>query len=79
MPRFFTQEQGEAIGFVWEVLLSILVPVAAFAFAGRWLDHRFHTHPWFLGVSFPCALAVAYVIIRRKAEAFRRKVYPDDV
>lgn len=67
----------EALGFVWEVLVAIAVPIIIFALLGRWLDRTLDTHPWFTVAGFPCAFALAYRIISSKAERFKRDVYDE--
>lgn len=75
--KYWDPKQMAAMGFVWEIFASLFVPIVLLALAGRWLDARFHTKPILLLVSFPCAIALSYVIIRRKAEELKRQVYPD--
>ncbi len=72
----FDPKQAAAVGFVWELLIALLVPIVLLAFGGRWLDRRFGTEPWLMVLSFPVAFAIAFKMIRRKAEDMQREFYP---
>lgn len=72
----FDPKQAAAIGFVWELLIALLVPIALCALGGRWLDRRLGTAPWLTFISFPLALALAFKMIRQKAEEMKREMYP---
>ena len=71
----FDAKQAAAVGFVWELLLTLLVPIVVCAFIGRWMDRYFGTTPWFTVISFPIALVIAFIMIRKKAEQLKREVY----
>ncbi|MDP3794211.1 MAG: AtpZ/AtpI family protein [Candidatus Uhrbacteria bacterium] len=59
-----------AMGFVWEVLISIAVPTTLFALGGRWLDLRWHTSPLFLGTGLLLSLVVAGALVIHQAKRF---------
>ncbi len=71
----FDPKQMEAMGFVWELLISLVVPIGLFALLGRWLDGKLDTSPWLLVASFPFAIFVSYKVIRRQAEKLQHDVY----
>ena len=72
----FDPKQAAAVGFVWELLIALLVPIVLCALGGRWLDRRFGTEPWLTVLSFPAALAIAFKMIRQKAEEMKQELYP---
>jgi F0F1-type ATP synthase assembly protein I len=51
----------------------IAVPIVLFALAGKWLDGRYGTKPWFLIAGFALAAAVSSISIARKAKAFDKE------
>jgi F0F1-type ATP synthase assembly protein I len=63
-----TVRAWEAMGFVWELLIALAVPIALFGFAGRWLDRTFHTPPVFFIIGLILAFVVAAALIYRKAK-----------
>ena len=60
----------KATGFVWEILLAIIIPTTGFALLGRWLDDKAHTSPLFLILGLMLALGIAYLIVMRKAKQY---------
>ncbi len=62
---------ARAMGFVWEVLISIAIPTTLFALGGRWLDTRWHTSPWFVLIGLVLSFLTAGALVMRKAKNFR--------
>ena len=63
--------QWRALSFVWEVVLSIVIPTTLLALLGRWLDQRWHTSPWMTLLGLVLALGSAYLIAGRKATEYQ--------
>ncbi len=72
----FDPKQAAAIGFVWELLVALLIPIVLCAVAGRALDRYFETSPWLMVASIPVAMTLSYKMIRDKAEQLGREMYP---
>lgn len=53
--------------------IGIAAPVVALALAGKWLDARYGTAPWFLIAGFACAALASGSYIYRKAKAYGRE------
>ena len=70
IPETQVVRAWKATSFVWEILLSIIVPTTVFALGGRWLDQRWHSSPVFLILGLVLALALAYAIVLRKAKQY---------
>ncbi len=66
----------QALGYVGELLLDIVVPTVLCAWGGRWLDQRFGTSPLATIVGLVLALVLVAIIIRKKAEEMRELFYP---
>lgn len=64
----------EAIGFVWEVLASVAIPTTVFALLGRMLDARWNSSPYATLVGFTCSVAIAFVLVIRKAKAMANRL-----
>ena len=60
----------QALGFVWDIFFAVAVPTVVFALAGRWLDMRWHVAPLFSILGLALALAIIYVLVKRKARRF---------
>jgi LPXTG-motif cell wall-anchored protein len=63
----------QATGFVWEVLASIAIPTTLCALGGRWLDKRYDASPWFTVVGLVLSLAISFLLVMRKANAYAKK------
>lgn len=61
----------DAMGFVWQVLMSIALPTTLFALGGRWLDHKLGMSPWFTIIGFFLALFLSSVLIIREAKQYQ--------
>lgn len=57
-----------ALGFVTDVLISVALPTTVFALAGRALDRRWGTSPWMTVIGFVFAMAIAGLLVYRKAK-----------
>lgn len=68
--------QLQALGYVGEFLVAILVPTIFCALGGRWLDQRYHTSPFGVLVGLVFALVLVAIVVRRKAEELKRLFYP---
>ncbi len=62
----------QAVGFVWEVVMDVAIPTTIFALAGRWADKRWHLSPWMTVFGLALAMAITYVLMKRKANEYRR-------
>ena len=72
-----TSSPLEAVSFVWDVLFSIAVPTTLFALFGRWLDQRWHSAPWMTVLGLLLALALAAVLVMRKAKQYLVMIHKD--
>jgi len=63
-----------AIGFVWDVFISIALPTVVFALGGRWLDNRWHTSPWFTLIGLTVSLVAVWFLIRHQAKRLQEIV-----
>ena len=66
--------QWQALEIVWDLLFSIAVPTVLFALLGRWLDKRYGTSPWFVGIGLVLALGVSAVIVTKKGRIIAKKL-----
>jgi F0F1-type ATP synthase assembly protein I len=66
--------QLEALGFVTDVFISVAVPTLVFAFLGRALDARLHTSPYCTVIGLLLSLAIAALLIGRKAKAMAERM-----
>lgn len=66
----------QSLGYVSELLFSIVIPTMFFAWGGRWLDRRFEITPFGTMVGLVIALVVVVIIVRKKAEELRALFYP---
>lgn len=60
-----------ATEFVWEVLMSVAIPTALSALAGRWFDRRFNLAPWGTIVGLVIAVALSGALVYRKANQYK--------
>jgi len=63
-----------AIGFVWDVFVSIALPTVVFALGGRWLDNRWHTSPWFTLIGLLISLVAVWFLVRYQAKRLQEIV-----
>ncbi|MFZ2804030.1 MAG: AtpZ/AtpI family protein [Patescibacteria group bacterium] len=73
-PKKADPTPWEAMEWVWDILLGIAVPTTLFALAGRWLDKRYSTSPWFTVVGLVLALIVVYIIVMRKGKDISKRL-----
>lgn len=64
----------ESLNIVWDVVIIIALPTTLAALAGRWLDNRFSASPWFTIAGLVVALAVAYILVSRKAKDIAKRL-----
>lgn len=57
---------AEALGIAWNFGFTVAVPLVLFALAGRFLDRRLHTHPWFFLAGALLAILTSTVLLVRK-------------
>ncbi|MDQ7814792.1 MAG: AtpZ/AtpI family protein [Patescibacteria group bacterium] len=60
--------QLQAIGMVWNVIVSIALPTTLMALGGRWLDRRLGSSPWMTIVGLLVALGISYLLVMRQAK-----------
>lgn len=70
-PKTKTVKAMQAVGFVWEVLVSVALPTTLFALAGRWADQRWGTSPWMAVIGLVLALGTTYVLMKRKIKDYQ--------
>lgn len=56
----------QALNLAWELGYTIAIPLVLFALAGRWIDRRFDTSPWFLLVGMALAITMTTIALVRK-------------
>jgi len=59
-------QQWSALGFVWELGYSIVIPLVLFALGGRWLDKKLGTSPWLLLIGLAIAIALTSIVVYHK-------------
>lgn len=64
--RLIDPKQLTLIALASEIFFTIMGPLLVFSLLGWWLDEAFHAKPWFLIVSFPFAVAGAWLAIRKR-------------
>jgi uncharacterized membrane protein YfcA len=64
----------EAVGYTWDILLTVLIVTGAFAFGGVWLDKRFGTVVLFTVISFALLIPVGYVLMKKKAKNLTKRM-----
>ncbi|MDP1833583.1 MAG: AtpZ/AtpI family protein [Candidatus Moranbacteria bacterium] len=63
-----------AWSFAWELGYSIAVPLAALAFAGRFLDKKLGTSPFLLLACILVSIAIsAYIVYKKTTDIMNRK------
>ncbi len=62
--------QLAAVGFVWDIFISIALPTTVCALAGRALDKRWNVSPWMTVIGFVLAISVSGALVYRKAKRF---------
>jgi len=60
--------QLQAVGMVWNVIVSIALPTTLMALGGRWLDRRFGSSPWMTILGLLAALGISYLLVIRQAK-----------
>lgn len=64
----------ESLNMVWEIVIMIALPTTLAALAGRWLDNHLHSSPWFTILGLVVALALAYLLVSRKAKDVAKRL-----
>ena len=67
-------KQIRAVGSVTDLLLSILVPTALCAFAGRWMDKQWNLSPWMTLLMMFVSLIVVALIVVKKAKRMSKLI-----
>lgn len=57
---------GSAIRLVWELGYAIAVPLVILALAGRFLDKKLGSSPWFLIAGILISIAISSYIVYKK-------------
>lgn len=65
---------GEAMGMVWDVLVTLLVSTLLFALGGRWMDARFGTRWIFTALGFILLALFGYAIIKKKGTSIAKRL-----
>ncbi|MBE7525708.1 AtpZ/AtpI family protein [Candidatus Uhrbacteria bacterium UHB] len=65
---------GEALGMVWDVLITLLVSTFLFALGGRWLDVRYGTGWVFTVSGFVLLILVGWRIIHKKGASIAKRM-----
>lgn len=65
---------GEALGMVWDVLITLLVSTFVFALGGRWLDVRYGTGWMFTVIGFVLLILIGWRIIHKKGAAIAKRM-----
>ena len=50
----------------WELGYLITIPLVLFAWAGRWMDKKFHTTPWIFLLGIGAAILLSSWVIYQK-------------
>ncbi|MDD5109837.1 MAG: AtpZ/AtpI family protein [Patescibacteria group bacterium] len=67
-----------AIGFAWRLGYSIAVPLVILLLAGRLLDKKFGTSPWFLLVGLGISFVITNILMFREAFRVMRQAEQED-
>lgn len=59
-------KQFSALGLAWNLGYTIAVPIVVLALAGRWLDKKLETSPWFLLAGILISVAVSSWAVYKK-------------
>ena len=62
----------EAVEYVWDVLLAVILPTTLFAYAGRWLDKYNDSSPWFTLLGLVLALLVTRALVKKQIERYKK-------
>ncbi len=73
-PRKESISRLEALGFVWDVLVSVAVPTTVLALLGRWLDARWGSTPAATIVGLILSFVIAGALVMRKAKAMAERM-----
>lgn len=66
------QKPWSALGFAWQLGYSIVVPIVVFALAGRLLDKKMDTSPWFLlGGILASIIVSSYIVYKKTIEIIK--------
>jgi ATP synthase protein I len=66
------EKPWSALGFAWQLGYSIVIPIVAFALAGRMLDKKLDTSPWFLlGGILISIIVSSYVVYKKTIEVMK--------
>lgn len=67
------EKSWSALGFAWQLGYSIVVPIVVFALAGRVLDKKLDTSPWFLlGGILASIIVSSYIVYKKTIEAMKQ-------
>jgi len=58
----------EALGIVWDLAITIAIPIVLFALGGRWLDGRTGRAPLFTVIGLVLALVIVARIVQKKGK-----------
>lgn len=61
------EEMWRLLGFAWELGYSLAIPIIIFLLAGRFLDKKLGTGPWFLIVGVVVSLISSTLTVYVKA------------
>ncbi|MCR4278560.1 MAG: AtpZ/AtpI family protein [bacterium] len=64
----------EALGIVWDLTISIAVPVTFFALGGRWLDNKTGRSPLFTIIGLILALVIIARIVMKKGKKIAERL-----
>ncbi len=64
----------EALGIVWDLGITIAIPVVLFALGGRWLDEKTGRDPLFTILGFIFSLVVVARLIQKKGKKIAKRL-----
>lgn len=64
----------EALGIVWDLGITIAIPVVLFALGGRWLDERSGKSPLFTIIGLALALIVVARLVQKKGQKIAERL-----
>lgn len=59
---------ADAIGIVWDIVITVLVTTIFFAFGGRWLDNHFGTNWIFTTIGFALLILIGTGLLLKKGQ-----------